>query len=253
MKKTIVLLLLTLFIGVYNISLAQSIVTDRPDQTESSVTVPKGSFQIETGLSMHYESMDEGDFRTWSGPSSLFRLGITKFLELRITSNLISFKNIKKDVVTTGVTDIHVGAKLELYQSKNGNSKFAILSHLVLPTGSFNLTDNAYGTVNRLIGSQALTNNIGVGYNIGYDYYGVDNGNFVYTLSLGFSITDKLGVFVEGYGEVINLTDNYTNFDAGFTYLIKNNLQYDFSFGTGITHNMNFISTGISWNIGGYN
>lgn len=38
---------------------AQTISTDRPDQTEGSSTVPKGSFQIETGLLFGY-SKSEG-------------------------------------------------------------------------------------------------------------------------------------------------------------------------------------------------
>ncbi len=46
-----------LSIGICYISLAQSIVTDRPDQTESAVSVPKGSMQIETGFIMAYETV----------------------------------------------------------------------------------------------------------------------------------------------------------------------------------------------------
>jgi hypothetical protein len=39
------------------------------------------------------------------------------------------------------------------------------------------------------------------------------------------------------------------NFDAGLTYLVKDNVQLDFSFGTGLTHKMNYISLGCCWKI----
>ncbi len=44
--------------------------------------------------------------------------------------------------------------------------------------------------------------------------------------------------------------DFLQNFDAGVTYLAKDNLQFDLSFGTGINHRMNYISLGCCWKIG---
>ena len=38
-----------------------------------------------------------------------------------------------------------------------------------------------------------------------------------------------------------------SNFDSGFTYLVKDNLQIDLSFGFGINNKMNFQSIGVSW------
>ncbi len=35
--------------------------------------------------------------------------------------------------------------------------------------------------------------------------------------------------------------------DAGFTYLANEDLQFDFSFGTGIKERMNYISVSFSW------
>ena len=38
-----------------------------------------------------------------------------------------------------------------------------------------------------------------------------------------------------------------SNFDSGFTYLVKDNLQIDLSFGLGINNKMNFQAIGVSW------
>jgi hypothetical protein len=62
-------------------------------------------------------------------------------------------------------------------------------------------------------------------------------------------ITKKLGTFLETYGEVVDFNDWISNFDAGLTYLIKENMQLDFSFGLGLNHKMNFFSMGYSMNI----
>lgn len=53
MKRIIFLLIVLLIVVTAFIATAQGsneIVTDRPDQTESPVLVPRGGFQVETGF-----------------------------------------------------------------------------------------------------------------------------------------------------------------------------------------------------------
>ncbi len=251
-KILIIGIILTMVIGNYH-TYGQSIGTDRPDQSEGSTSIPAGSLQIETGFLMGFNNIDGISYRFLAGPTTLFRVGLIKGLELRVFNQLESVKNITKSKETNGISDLQIGAKVELLNKESINTKIAFLSHLVLPTGTKDLSIDSYGVINKLSVSHVLTSIIGVGYNVGYNYFGNDRGNLTYSLVFGFSMTEKLSVFVEGYGDVANFKDNYINFDSGFTYLIRNNLQFDFSFGTGVNHYMNFFSTGISWNIGGYN
>ncbi len=252
MKSIIRLLILITIFPIVNLN-SQSIITDRPDQTESATTVPIGSFQIETGFSLEYIKSDGMHYQNWYGPSNLFRIGLTDFIELRVVTNLVNLKYIGKGYSTTGISDLEVGGKVNIYTSTNGKFILGFLSHLIIPTGSYDLTNTKYGTINKFALSYSLSDKVGLACNLGYDYFGYENGNLVYTFVAGYSITDKLGLYAEVYGDVDNFKDNYSSFDGGFTYLIRNNLQYDFSFGTGINHRMNYVSTGISWNIGGYN
>ena len=60
-------------------------------------------------------------------------------------------------------------------------------------------------------------------------------------------MTEKLGFFMEPFGEIVDIKKFILNFDSGFTYLVKDNLQLDCSYGTGINSKMNFFSFGISW------
>ena len=61
-------------------SYGQEIITDRPDFTESPVTVPVGSIQIETGA----EYTRDNPASELSCPNALVRMGLFEKLECRI-------------------------------------------------------------------------------------------------------------------------------------------------------------------------
>jgi Putative MetA-pathway of phenol degradation len=233
-----------------NVSIeAQNIVTDRPDQTESSSTVPRGSFQIEMGL-VTSSSKDNGiSERQLLAPSTLLRYGLTKGIEIRFVNQFQSIKNKTTSKKVNGVSDLEIGAKVQLLKKENINTEIAFLSHLILPTGSKMLTNDKLGSINKLSISHTINENFGVGYNVGYDYFGTGKGNFTYSLAFGFGLTDKIGFYVEPYGSVIEFDTHKVNLDTGLTYLLKDNFQLDASFGTGINHTMNFFSLGMSINI----
>src|SRR5262245_3846378 len=62
------------------------IVTDRPDFVESSLTVGKYRFQIETSVNLERDDQDDVKFRTWTTPT-LLRFGVSDNLELRLESD----------------------------------------------------------------------------------------------------------------------------------------------------------------------
>ena len=242
-------ILLLSLIGVSFSVSSQTIITDRPDQTESSSTVPKGSFQLETAVLVGFVDDETNSERQLLLPSTLFRISLTGAIELRVLSQFESLKNGLTDETTSGISDIEIGAKVQLLKQEKINTEIAFLSHLIVPTGSKNITLDKFGTINKLSISHAIDEKIGVGYNIGYNYFGDGTGDFTYSLALGFGITDKLTVYFEPYGEFVEFKTHVSNVDAGVTYLIKKNLQLDFSFGTGINHTMNYMAIGCSINI----
>jgi len=117
---------------------------------------------------------------------------------------------------------LEIGTKIQILQDESKNAEIAFLSHLVFPTGTEELTGGSFGIINKFCMSYPLTDDIGLGYNVGLNYLG------------------------EG-SELTKFEDFVLNFDAGFTYLANDNLQFDFSFGTGVSHKMNYISVGCSW------
>ncbi|WP_195715205.1 transporter [Ancylomarina sp. 16SWW S1-10-2] len=245
MKKiyTLVLIILALNLGIK----AQTIVTDRPDQTESSVTVPLKSLQIESGILVGNEG--NGDIKQLLIPSTLLRYGLSKNIELRFVQQFENLKNELTSEDNFGISDLEIGAKIQLFQKEDVNTEIAFLTHVILPTGSNNLSGDKFGTINKLAISHVINDNLGLGYNVGYDNMGEGEGDLTYSTALGIGLGGKFGTYVELYGEYAEFSSWGTNFDSGLTYLVKDNLQLDASFGLGLNHDMYYFSLGFSWNI----
>ena len=82
--------------------------------------------------------------------------------------------------------------------------------------------------------------NLSIGYNLGYTHFINQSGFLKYSIAFGTGLSKKIGLFIETYGEIEKSEMPISNFDSGFTYLVKDNLQIDLSFGLGINNKMNF-------------
>ena len=228
---------------------AQEIITDRPDQTESSSTIQKGNLQIESGLLLEFLGEDIScSERNILSPTTLIRYGLLDFAELRIVSQIESVKN--NSTSATGISDLEIGTKLQLLKKEKSLLEIALLSHIIIPTGSKEVSSNTTGSINKLCVSHRSNTNISIAYNLGYNYFGSGKGNPTYSFVLGSAINDKASVYLEPYGELIEFEDNVISINSGITYLMKDNFQLDLSFGTGINHIFNYTAIGFSWNIG---
>lgn len=247
MKRILRSLFFICILALASAQLQAQMVTDRPDQTESSSTVGHGNLQLEAGLLIAFLGEDENATREILAPTTLFRYGITKGIEIRLVSQFASLKF--QDQLTQGITDLEIGAKVQLFKKEDSRFEVAFLSHLLVPTGSEGLSLENFGTINKLAVSQEINETLGLGYNLGYNYFGSGSGIITYSAVLGVGVNDKVAFYVEPYGSLIDFEEFVLNFDTGLTYLLKENLQLDFSFGTGLTHKMNYISVGCCWKI----
>jgi hypothetical protein len=246
-RNSMIRLIVTILIltGLNKVINAQEIVTDRPDQTESSTTIPNKSFQIEMGFgSGNYDSE-----RLSLLPTTLFRYGLSKSIELRFVEQLGVYNNKATSTTEFGLSDIELGLKLQVLKKEDIKTEIAFISHLIIPTGSSELTNTNYGTINKLAISHGLNKFLDLGYNLGYNYFGTGNGDITYSLVIGIGLSDKMGMYLETFGEYSDFTEITSNFDSGLTYLVKENLQLDFSLGLGLNQKMNYFSLGFSWNI----
>jgi hypothetical protein len=75
MKKSI----LVFFLAITSFGqITAQLVTDRPDQTESSSTVGKGNLQIESGIFVGFEGDNMFSTRQILLPTTLFRYGLKR-------------------------------------------------------------------------------------------------------------------------------------------------------------------------------
>jgi len=228
---------------------AQEIVTDRPDQTESSTTVPLKSFQFEGGVLLGNYNFANSSEQMLLIPTTLLRYGLTKSIELRLVEQLIHIKNKQTSEDNSGLSDLELGAKIQILKNPAINTEIAFISHLLLPTGAISVTNDHVGTVNKLAISHGITDFLDLGYNVGYNYFGTEKGYLTYSVALGLGMTKRIGAYIETYGEVVEFNDWISNFDSGITYLIRDNMQLDLSFGLGLNQRMNYFSVGYSMNI----
>ena len=237
--------LVSFFVSI--VVFSQEIVTDRPDQTESAQTVGLANLQIEAGMVNENISSNISNFYA---PSVLFRYGLSKSLELRIVVQK-QFSEIdanEKSNYLSGLNDLEFGAKLQLYKPNKSNTEIAFLSHIVIPTAKEIISTNSIGVVNKLAISHDISNTIGIGYNIGYDFIEKEH-SLTYSIALGIALSNGIGFYVEPYGTMSENGFFENNYDFGCTYLINKNLQLDASYGRGFNNNMEYISAGLSWKI----
>jgi hypothetical protein len=95
-----------------------------------------------------------------------------------------------------------------------------------------------------------LNNKFSLAYNLGAEWDGENaEPTFIYTLTSGMSITEKLGAYIELYGFAPQYQMADHRADGGFTYLINNNVIVDVSAGTGLLKESpkNYFALGCSF------
>ena len=115
--------------------------TDRPDHTESPHAIPKNALQIETGIQLGVQEDDMNSTQQILLPTTLFRFGIAKGLELRLEHTYESIKVDQKRM--SGFNDLAIGAKVNLLDTDK--TAIGFMSIALIPTGSRAFTNDKWG------------------------------------------------------------------------------------------------------------
>lgn len=255
--------------GAWQASQSQEIpeiTTDRPDQTESSSVLFPGFGQIEMGYT-HSEVDEDGvDRERDAAPELLLRYGLSERLELRFGLSGHAWEETRYDDGTPtgnveGWEDSEAGFKYALW-AENPSCfipEAALLAHLSLPSGADRHSTERADPSFRFLFSNTLSEEASLSYNLGAAWEtGEDNFGgrdtlsvFQYTVSLGRSLTDRLGMYVELFGDIPMSVDAKPahSIDGGFTYLLADNFQLDVSTGAGLSEAAEdwFVGAGVSY------
>ncbi|MFC1551580.1 transporter [Candidatus Latescibacterota bacterium] len=227
-------------------------VTDRPDQTESTNVVKPGYVQIETGLLLtHAGGSDVTEI-----PGSLARIGLIDKLEIRIgIDGWIADEAADK----TEFGDSEISAKYFLAEENGWIPESAILAGVGIPT-SKGSEDPGYSV--RYAGAYTLIGRLSAGFNVagawekGAGQSGGEalNMSMMYSAVIGCGINDHAACFLEFFGESpVDAGGKPSNLiDGGFTYLVTDWFQFDAYGGIGMTDEAEdwFFGTGFSWLFG---
>jgi len=224
---------------------AQEIVTERPDQTESSTTIPVKSLQMEVG----FLGGSDNNENKYLLPTALFRYGLSRSLELRLAGHIAGINDKLTSKSYFGLIGTELGVKIQILNREGVNTRIAYIYHLLIPSGPSDIIDSHPGMTNKFALSHDLNEFLKLSYNIGYNYSGTGSGDLIYSVALGVGLSDKFGFYIEPFGAYSEFKNWISNFDAGFTYLLKDNLQLDISYGSGLNQKMHYLSLGFSWNI----
>lgn len=230
------------------------LITDRPDQTESAAVVPLHFLQIESGFFVEKTSGNQFVQKSFAYNSTLLRYGLVKNLELRLGLELLGDKNTVSGTQTnySGLSPLYTGAKLKISEEKELKPDIAILGGLFLPfTANSNFKTENIQSILRLAFAHTLSDYLSLGYNFGSVWNGSSAiPDWIYSVSLGISLSERLGMFLESFGTFYRHIKAEHLLDTGFTFLVLPNLQFDVSGGMGIYNGVDhFFSCGLSWRI----
>lgn len=227
------------------------LITDRPDQTESAAIVPKGSVQLETGP---YLILNDGNEREWSYNTLLARIGLLSWIELRLQGAYEGYRYEWEggSASAKGLAPLIIGAKVKLLEEKGRVPQTALMYHITLPgTGGKSFQVDFAEHELRANFSHTLSDKLELAYNLGAQWQELKEADGMYTLSFAYDLGDKVGVFAEAFGFLIEDEQNKHSIDVGITLLARPNLQLDAYLGRGLTENANdwLFGGGFSWRI----
>jgi hypothetical protein len=247
-----------LIITVYTAAQQESaeLITDRPDQTESSTVVPHKSLQIETGFVLENTDNDMINTKSFAYNSTLLRYGLRENFELRLGLEYLGeeIKNKLSDSTNkfSGLSPLYLGFKVKIAEEDGVKPEIAFLGGLVLPFSAEEYFKPSYSAANiRFSFSHTLSERFSLGYNLGAEWDGESPvPGYFYSFVLGAGLTEKTGIFLESFGLLPEEGDAEHLLDGGITYLLLPNLQLDLSGGIGLQNTIdNFISFGLTYRL----
>ncbi len=227
------------------------LVSDRPDFTESAVTVPAGRVQLESGYTFTYDREKKVRVRDHTFPEFLLRIGLAPDLELRVgwegwssTETLFRTRTDAGRPITRtdhndGATDPYLGAKIHVLEQRGWIPELGLIPAITVPSGSRSKTSADVDPQLGIPWAYGLTDRLSVAGQLNLVVPTSDGRRFFQTsasVSLGVQITDWLGAYVEYFGFYPNDrgTDCAHYVNGGFTFPITDDLQFDVRTGAGL-------------------
>jgi|SRR5579872_269885 len=224
------------------------IVTDRPDITESSIVIPKGSLQLENGLTW---TTDHGT-QYLDASETLIRIGLLARTEFRIVApNLLSV--VSGSPAPSGFGDIALGLKQQLGPLP-GNVDLSVIAAVSLPSGSAQVTSHSFDPFIKFPWSKELKTRWSIGGMQSLFWNSQDHTRVLTwesTVYLERELMERLIAFVEYGADVPQAGGSRHVAHFGTAYRVSSRQQIDFHFGFGLSNAApgRFFAVGYSFRV----
>lgn len=230
--------------------LMRSLETDRPDQTESPITVDAGHFQVEADLFSYLEAEDD-NLRQQEivAPLLNLKVGLLNRMDLQVVLQPYSRVRVEdrsatpaSTSATSGFGDMQVRTKVNLWGNDGGHTALAVMPFVQLPTGAPGLTTDAVegGVIFPFAFDLPAGFAAGMMWEVDWIRSSASrtyHSEFVQSLTINRDLTQRFSAYVEFYSAVSTERGSgwLGMFDFGFNYLVNKNLKLDAGLNLGVT------------------
>ena len=241
----------TRFLRAQSQSPAPIISTDRPSAGDGSSTVPRGAFQIESGIDFEHTKpasgvIPETSSTAFSTPMTL-RFGLLDNLELQLSSGGFSWRKDKtqpgQDEEKSGFSSPEVGFKWNFVPAheEHGHPSLGLIVQANLPIGSRSFRPEKTVPRFNLASDFGLPNEFALGTNLGVKIpldaeSGKRFNELFFATELSRALSARSRFFVEFFGFAPDIDGGKTrlSMDGGLLFRIRPNLQLDFAITRGL-------------------
>jgi hypothetical protein len=211
--------------------------TDRPDTTESPYTVDAGHYQVEMSFFDYGRDRANGArTETWTFGAMNLKAGLLSNVDLQVVFDSGTEERTRVSGLTdtvSGFSDVILRLKTNLWGNDGGKTAFAIMPFVKIPSGTELSNDHWEGGLILPL-AISLTDRIGFGVMLEADFVHDDelggyDVEWVHTATLGFDLTEQIGMYVEyaGVASREETFDYQAAFNTGLTFSVTDNLVFD--------------------------
>lgn len=233
---------------------------DRPDTTESPITVDAGHFQVEMSV---FDIGIDRDNRVTTTVFTLadtnLKVGLTNNTDLQLVFALHTWveSHVRGGGTARadGFADITLRFKVNIWGNDGGEDAFGVMPFIKLPTGEVFSNDHTEGGLIFAYGrdldrgwSLGLMGEFDAIYDDADDDYDL---GFLHTVVFGHELNRRLGAFIEYAGTAFSDPDSdyEATLNGGVTYAVNDDLQLDGGLRLGLTDSAEDFSFfgGFTW------
>lgn len=208
-------------------SLLRDLSPDRPDATESPLTVDAGRYAVEVSF---FDWRRDGRDEAFTTMATNFKVGLTHDIDFQTVFDLHTWDRPAAGPDADGFSDIQFRLKWNLWGNDGGDTALALFPFVKVPTGSSLSNDEWEGGL-IVPFSADIADGVGLGlmaeFDAVYDDTTLDHEfEFLHSAVLGFDLTEQLGLFTEYIG-ITGETPYQAYFAGGFTCTVNEDLILD--------------------------